>query len=502
MDGVNLSIRELVMRQKIILFALVGAIPVLGYLIGLYIQSDYEAQWLTVVRKELGSEGVAAVSSGLLSLQRFCNNPKAANESACTDYHSVLLLQYASVGAFIVGFGLLAAIYAAARVAASNRNLLVSLFAPGIKIILLVLFVLIIVQGAIATYGVFIFEVMVVHRIHIFLVGGIGIGALIGSFAMIQAGLSISRRAKSTVIGKVLSREEQPELWEFVADIAGRLGATIPKHIIIGLDPNFYVTSADITVIPASSNHHDETLYLSLPLMRILSREELAAVVGHELGHFRGQDTKFSLRFYPIYAGTTQALRALGSIQNQDEKGAASLALLPAFAILSFFLDEFAKAERTIGRQRELEADKAGASVSSSRAIATSLLKVGAFVPLWLGIRSAMINALNEGKVYTNVSMFYAGVAASTAKPELVDEVAKNATAHPIDTHPLTGIRIEALGLAIAALRNDALNIDSSSSSALLLDRVTELEEYLTELEHQVLLSLGYAHLPKEPEQD
>lgn len=57
-----------------------------------------------------------------------------------------LLLQYASVSAFIAGFVLLAAIFAAARLAASNRNLLVTLFSPGIKIVLYVLFALIIVQ--------------------------------------------------------------------------------------------------------------------------------------------------------------------------------------------------------------------------------------------------------------------------------------------------------------------------------------------------------------------
>lgn len=171
--------------------------------------------------------------------------------------------------------------------------------------------------------------------------------------------------------------------------------------------------------------------------------------------------------------------------------------MLPAFAMLSLFLEEFAKAERSIGRERELEADKAGASVASPRAIATSLLKIGAFAGLWSSIRSAMIDALNQGKAYTNVSTFYVEVAASSAKPELVDEVAKVATAHPTDTHPPTGLRVEALGLSVAALRNDALQFEPNSCSANLLQKMTELEELLTEIEHRVLLELGYAKLPK-----
>jgi Zn-dependent protease with chaperone function len=254
------------------------------------------------------------------------------------------------------------------------------------------------------------------------------------------------------------------------------------------------VTSADVTVYPGPTTHDNETLYLSLPLMRILSREELTAVIGHELGHFRGQDTKFSLKFYPIYSGTTQALAA---IQTREDEGASSLALLPAFAILSFFLEEFAKAERTIGRDRELEADRAGASVSSARAIATSLLKIGAFVPLWSDVRSAMVNALGEGKSFTNVSTLYAEAAASAAKPELLDDIAKQATSHPTDTHPPTIARLEALGLSVETVRAEALRIDSSQSSAHVLERLEELEQVLTDVEQRVLLELGYAKLPE-----
>ncbi len=48
----------------------------------------------------------------------------------------------------------------------------------------------------------------------------------------------------------------------------------------------------------------------------------------------------------------------------------------------------------------------------------------------------------------------------------------------------------------MSAPRNEALQIDPISSSALLLDKVTELEEFLTDIEHRVLLELGYAKLP------
>lgn len=482
------------MKRILVLIGLVAIIPICGYLIGAYIEYDYQKQWSDLLAKELGSKELGAVESGQLTLQRFCGEPETVNEAACQTYRNVILLQNASVVALITGLALLLAIFLAARFSSSSRILLVNVFSPGIKIVLFILFGLILVQGAIATYGAYIFEVTVFHRVHFFIIGGIGIGALVGAFAMIKGGLAISRRATTNVIGKAVVAADEPQLWSFVKKIAARLGATPPRNIIIGLEPNFYVTSTDVVVYPDATKQSDETLYLSLPLMRILSREEIAAVIGHELGHFRGADTKFSLKFYPIYAGTAQALVAL---ESRSDDGATSLALLPAFAVLSFFMEQFAQAERTIGRGRELAADKAGASVSSGKALASSLLKIGAFAPLWASIRSAMVEALNKGKAYTNVSALYAEMAAQNNYPELLDEVASTATTHPTDTHPPTSLRIQALGLSVAELRDSALVIDTAASSANLLTNATQIEEDLTELEHRVLLELGIAQLPE-----
>ena len=42
-------------------------------------------------------------------------------------------------------------------------------------------------------------------------------------------------------------------------------------------------------------------LYLPLPYMAFLDRAQVSAVIAHELGHFTGEDTGYSLRFAPIY---------------------------------------------------------------------------------------------------------------------------------------------------------------------------------------------------------
>ncbi len=381
------------MKRLIFVVIVVAAIPLGAWLAGTGVESHFRKQWSKQVEKQFGAQGLAAIASGKLSLDRFCSESRTSGEAVCRTFKNVLMLKTASLCAFLAGIALVIGISLAARFASFNRTLLLNIFTPGMKIVLVVLFALILVQGALATYGAYIYEATVIHRVHFILIGGIALGAVLGAAAMIKDGLSISRRASTSVIGKQIPANTEPQLWKFVTDIATRLGAIPPKNIVIGLEPNFYVTAAEVVLLPGSRSLGDETLYLSLPLMRILSREELTAVLGHELGHFKGEDTEYSIKFYPIYAGTAQALTAL---KNRAHEGARSLALLPASVVLSFFMEQFAQAERGIGRQRELEADKAGAEASSPHALATSLLKVGAFAPIWDSIRSAMIEALSQ----------------------------------------------------------------------------------------------------------
>ena len=476
------------MKRFIGLVLLLAAIPICGYLSSWFVTAHYETQWTEAVERSAASDVDKLRNATPGALQSYCDSADEENRDACATYEHATLLRIASVVMLVAGFALLAAIFVAARLAARNRDLLLSIFAPGMRIVLIVLFALILAQGAIATYGVYLFEAVAIHAVHIFIIGGIGLGALVGAFSMLEAGLSISRRISQSVLGQAVTRDEEPELWALVESVAQRLGSLQPKNIVIGLEPNFYATSADVVVRPGQITHSDETLYLSLPLMRTLSREELTAVIGHELAHFRGEDTRFSLEFYPIYAGTARALEAL---HNESRAGARGLAMMPGIAILSFFIEQFATAERGLGRARELEADQAGASVSSPAALATALLKIGAFTRLWNPAVAEMIETLRDNQPVTNISSRYAELAALSGSTEIIEDVAAAKTAHPTDTHPPTGVRIEALGLSVAELDEIALNIDPHTSSIELLADPVALEEKLTEAARRLLVERG-----------
>src|SRR5690606_6087716 len=120
--------------------------------------------------------------------------------------------------------------------------------------------------------------------------GFAGIGALLG-LGILWRTLRMFRPAVGAVIGVPFSPIEQPRLALLVQQIAKATNARMPDNIVLGLDPNFFATTAPMHTPTSRRLLTGQTLYLSLPLMRVLSLDEVKAVVGHELAHFSGSDT-------------------------------------------------------------------------------------------------------------------------------------------------------------------------------------------------------------------
>ena len=152
-------------------------------------------------------------------------------------------------------------------------------------------------------------ESALIGRIHVGIIAAIGLGALGGIVVIARSTFSVVQKAETFVIGTSVPRTQAPELWSKVEQVAQQMGALRPQNVVLGLDPNFFVTEADVVCI--SGRLSGRTLYCSLPLSRILTEHEFFAIIGHELGHFKGQDTKFSERFYPTYRGTASSIASL-----------------------------------------------------------------------------------------------------------------------------------------------------------------------------------------------
>ncbi|MBF0561999.1 MAG: M48 family metalloprotease [Alphaproteobacteria bacterium] len=80
-----------------------------------------------------------------------------------------------------------------------------------------------------------------------------------------------------------VTRASDPQLYGLVADLAGRASLPTPRvYLIDSQQPNAFATGR---------NPDNAAVAVTSGLLQILSREELAGVISHELAHVRNYDT-------------------------------------------------------------------------------------------------------------------------------------------------------------------------------------------------------------------
>jgi Zn-dependent protease with chaperone function len=445
------------MVNRIWLLGIILAVPIIGFAVSEGIQAHFNSQLRTAILSNYKDADPQKVAKA--TLDDFCNEVRSGIKDICQTNDILNLMSTAAIFAGSFGVFLLICVRLAGFMARSNRHLLLWTFKPGLSITGLVLIGLVIIHAGIAMGAIYYGESILIGRIHVFIIGGIGLGALAGVIAIGRNTFSVVTKAKTFAIGKSVDRDEQSELWRHVDLIADKLDALKPENIVLGLDPNFYVTEAEVATL--NRECEGRTLYCSLPLMRILSKRELDGIIGHELGHYKGLDTKFSKRFFPIYRGTSKAIHEL---QSAGGESSGAIALLPAIAIFSYFLESFSKAESKISRDRELLADQEGVKISDNMSVASALVKVHAYSPLWDNLQTAMIEALQENKMFTNASKTFYEVISENNSADILEGLSESTLFHPTDSHPPLSIRLKSLNKTIEDVKADALNINNADS--------------------------------------
>jgi Zn-dependent protease with chaperone function len=282
-----------------------------------------------------------------------------------------------------------------------------------------------------------------------------------------------------------LVEEAEPRLWAFVRDVAQRVGTQPPRNVVVGLDLNFFATEQQ--TVCYSGELSGRTVFVSLPFSRIMSVDELRAVLAHELGHFRGWDTRFSRVFYPVWRGALVSLARLG--EEMGESVFSSLPLLPAYGVLSFFIGSFEEAEARLNRSRELAADRVSVEVTDPRTTATALVKTHGFGRYWRRAQALMREQVARAEQDLNISALFA-VAAEENRGSawMRKDLNEVAPPHPTDTHPPLGTRLERLGLSIADVEEGAFTVQPEEPAAALLEKGEGLERALTELEKRRMI--------------
>jgi len=469
-------------RNKLWLFGMILGIPIIAFAVATGIQAHFNSELRAAIRQHYPDADPEKVAG--FTVDFLCKNTELSIsiKELCETNANLNLMRNTALGSAIAGLALLLIIYLGGLSARNRRRLLLSLFKPGLYLTASMLIILILVYAALAMAAIYYGESILIGRIHVKIIGLIGLGALVGVFVLARNAFALIKKAQTSVIGTTLSRNEAPKLWDKVEQLSDKLGALRPQNIVVGLDPNFFVTEADTFCL--SGSFSGRTLYCSLPLCRILSEDEFCSVIGHELGHFKGLDTHYSERFYPIYRGTASSIAAL---QETGGEGAAQIALLPAIAVLTYFFECFAVAESRISRVRELAADEAGASVASPQSLASALVKVHAFSGVWSGLQEAAIEALQKGNMFINASKTYAEVVANSDGKEALKGILETHTSHPTDSHPPLGTRLESLKVTLKKISPVALALNPENPALNLMESPESKEEELSAAYQMIL---------------
>lgn len=156
-----------------------------------------------------------------------------------------------------------------------------------------------------------------------------------------------------------------PDFYGMVAELAKRAGLPMPKvYIIDSPHPNAFATGRD---------PEHAAVAATTGLLNMLTRDEVAGVMAHELGHVKNRDT-LVMTVVATVAGAISMLANFGLFfRSGDNRGNALATILAVIvAPIAAMIVQMA-----ISRTREFGADKAGAEISGNpMALASALAKI------------------------------------------------------------------------------------------------------------------------------
>jgi heat shock protein HtpX len=227
------------------------------------------------------------------------------------------------------------------------------------------------------------------------------------------------RMAISMSGAREVTVHEAPDLHAMVMDLAGRAGLPKPRVYIIPKDtPNAFATGRDPT---------HAALAVTSGLLRLLSRDELAGVLAHELGHIKNRDVLIS-SVAAVMAGAISYLATMaqwamifGGGRSDDDDGPGGL--IGMLAMMTIAPLAAALILMAISRSREFQADATGAVIC--------------------GRPRALAGALEQLEVYNN--RLPMRVNPATAQMYIVNPLTAGSMANLFSTHPPIKERIRRL---------------------------------------------------------
>lgn len=210
-------------------------------------------------------------------------------------------------------------------------------------------------------------------------IGGV-VGGQNGAMTMFLISLAINfytywnsdKMALRAYNAQPLAESQVPELYELVRELCRKAELPMPRLYVIPTDvPNAFATGRD---------PEHAAVAVTEGILSMLSRDELAGVISHELSHVKHRDTLIMTLSASIataisyIANIAQWAAIFGTARDEDGNRSNPIALIVTIVIapLAASLIQFA-----LSRSREYMADASGARICGKPlALASALLKL------------------------------------------------------------------------------------------------------------------------------
>lgn len=204
-----------------------------------------------------------------------------------------------------------------------------------------------------------------------------GVGALLGGSGgmIIALGIAIAMNVFSywnsdkMVLrmhnARQVDAQSAPEYYRMVEDLAKRANLPMPDVYIIEQEqPNAFATGR---------NPENAAVAATTGLMRMLTRDELAGVMAHELAHVQNRDTLI-MTITATFAGAISMLANFAMFFGGNRN---NIGLLGTIAMMILAPMAAALVQMAISRTREYAADRRGAEICGNpRSLASALVKI------------------------------------------------------------------------------------------------------------------------------
>jgi heat shock protein HtpX len=172
---------------------------------------------------------------------------------------------------------------------------------------------------------------------------------------------------------KQVAQSEAPELYQVIGELTNKASLPMPKVYLMDNDtPNAFATGR---------NPEHAAVAVTSGILRILSKEELMGVIGHELSHIKHRDILISTIAATIAGAITMLARVAqwgaifgGAGSSDDEGRGGNVFFVLLFSIVAAFAAMLI--QMAISRSREYLADEGGAHLSHPLSLASALGKL------------------------------------------------------------------------------------------------------------------------------